>query len=316
MTGSHHNDEHAHTDTYSASKDWGQVGLIALLVLAIVASILMVLTDSMAAQRIALLAALWAAVVGIFLVTRYRRQVQEREEELAYREDIYLDELERLRAEGSTSTGDGDVLADIKEQLSVIRAQLEELSGRDFTYEPAALRAEARRIQQLEERAHSAADRSFEYETDADVQAGSSVNFTQASTGRPSADAIAGRLGNSPTSPRQDNPLADLIQERQAGVRSAKPKSFDTGSFQAVQWDAGGDPEVSAVPTNSFPASTSASRAQEKEGESASKEGSGQHEAPSHARGRRRSDAHRQGSVTVAELLAAAKKEPKDSHNL
>ncbi|OFS21949.1 DUF6779 domain-containing protein [Corynebacterium sp. HMSC04H06] len=225
--------------------DRGQIGLAVLVVLAIVASIVMLIAGSDAALKIALLAALWAAVIGFFLVTRYRRLAQKSEDELAYREKLHQAELEKVQ-----TAEEPEVLAEIREQLSTIRKQLEDLSGREFGYEPAALRAEARRIMELED------------------------NFKQTSAGAPSEDAIAGRLGNQTP---QETPLEEIIKEKQ---EAEEPKqegpTFQTDSFQAVRWDTGGDPEVS--------------------------------KPKEEKRGRRRQDAHREGSVSVAELIAEMKK--------
>lgn len=225
--------------------DRGQVGLAVLVVLAIVASIVMLIAGSDAALKIALLAALWAAVVGFFLVTRYRRLAQKSEDELAYREKLHQAELEKAQ-----TAEEPEVLAEIREQLSTIRKQLEDLSGREFGYEPAALRAEARRIMELED------------------------NFKQTSAGAPSEDAIAGRLGNQTP---QETPLEEIIKEKQEAEEPKKEgPTFQTDSFQAVRWDSGGDPEVS--------------------------------KPKEEKRGRRRQDAHREGSVSVAELMAEMKK--------
>ncbi|MDD7582840.1 DUF6779 domain-containing protein [Corynebacterium sp. 32222D000AT] len=227
--------------------DRGQIGLAVLVVLAIIASIVMLIAGSDAALKIALLAALWAAVVGFFLVTRYRRLAQKSEDELAYREKLHQAELEKAQ-----SAEEPEILAEIREQLSTIRKQLEDLSGREFGYEPAALRAEARRIMELED------------------------NFKQTSAGAPSEDAIAGRLGNQT---QQETPLEEIIKEKQEAEEQEPKKeepTFQTDSFQAVRWDSGGDPEVS--------------------------------KPKEEKRGRRRQDAHREGSVSVAQLMAQMKK--------
>lgn len=344
--------------------DNGSIVVIVLVALAVIASIVMLIASSTAALKIALLAALWAAVGGIFLVTRYRNQVRDREEEMYVREDLYHAELDKLRAEAETNQAlerlensphvDMDVLAEIRAELASIREQLEELSGREFTYVPAALQAEARRIMEIEARAKAAESNNSSYTSSygADVDAEPEapvVEFTQPSGGKPSADAIAGRIGNTPTYSRNDNPLAEFINEmnsestnetpKKADKSSAagaggkteakmastsaasakadskpakpaeekpaaktkeassdKPKEFNTGSFQAVRWDTGGDDAAKTGAKHTEKAET-AEVAEEDEPR----------------RGRRRSDAHREGTVSVAELLAAAKKRQKDS---
>lgn len=341
------------SETATTRANWA---LIALVVLAVVATILMLISGSAAAMKLALVAALWAAVLGFFLVTRYRREAAQREQELILREELYTTELDKLRAEKSalegTAPGDSELLADIKNELQQIRTQLEELSGRDFTYEPAALYAEARRIAELE------------YKIGATEEP--KVAFTQSSAGAPSADAIAGRVGTQPSaSVRHDNPLSELIREREAagsdtparghGAHEApetaassafapqadtasKPQAasaaastseqtphaptfstqrspestFSTGSFQAVRWDQGGV-DTNVTPKASHTAHSAATKAEPataqdagqdsaqdaKKAEAAASEGS---------RGRRRSDAGREGAVSVAELMAQMKK--------
>lgn len=345
-----------HSTGSSAGKklnlDNGSIVVIVLVALAVIASIVMLIASSTAALKIALLAALWAAVGGIFLVTRYRNQVRDREEEMYVREDLYHAELDKLRAEAETNQAlerlensphvDMDVLAEIRAELASIREQLEELSGREFTYVPAALQAEARRIMEIEARAKAAESNNSSYTSSygADVDAEPEapvVEFTQPSGGKPSADAIAGRIGNTPTYSRNDNPLAEFINEmnsestnetpKKADKSSAagaggkteakmastsaasakadskpvkpaeeKPREFNTGSFQAVRWDTGGDDAAKTGAKHTEKAET-AEVAEDDEPR----------------RGRRRSDAHREGTVSVAELLAAAKKRQKDS---
>ena len=290
------------SETATTRANWA---LIALVVLAVVATILMLISGSAAAMKLALVAALWAAVLGFFLVTRYRREAAQREQELALREELYTTELDKLRAEKSalegTTPGDSELLADIKNELQQIRTQLEELSGRDFTYEPAALYAEARRIAEIE------------YKVGATEEP--KVAFTQSSAGAPSADAIAGRVGTQPSaSSRHDNPLSELIREREvAGTdtparrhgaheapetaassasapqadTASKPQAasaeasaseqtphaptfstqrspestFSTGSFQAVRWDQGGV-DTNVTPKASHTAHSAATKAE------------------------------------------------------
>lgn len=360
------------SETATTRANWA---LIALVVLAVVATILMLISGSAAAMKLALVAALWAAVLGFFLVTRYRREAAQREQELVLREELYTAELDKLRAEKSAlegaTPGDSELLADIKHELQQIRTQLEELSGRDFTYEPAALYAEARRIAEIE------------YKVGATEEP--KVAFTQSSAGAPSADAIAGRVGTQPSaSSRHDNPLSELIREREAagtdiptrrhGAHEApetaaassasasapqadtasKPQAasaaastseqtphaptfstqrspestFSTGSFQAVRWDQGGV-DTNVTPKASTTAHSAVSKAEPAKAQDAkaadAAQDAGQDSAQDSAqdakkadaaapaaaagrRGRRRSDAGREGAVSVAELMAQMKK--------
>ena len=343
----------------SSSPDLGQIGIIALVILAVIASIVMLISGSAAALKIALIAALWAAVVGFFLVMRYRRQAEESVTKLELQERAHRAELKQARAAEGTELPDQQILDEIRTELASIRKQIEDLSGHEFTYEPAALHAEARRIMELEAQTAAASHHREE-----------EIDFEQASTGAPSADAIAGRLGNQPPGAHADsNPLNDIISENTRAQRSAaqpahaepladaptpatadhKPKdvSFDTGSFQAVRWDSGGDSDIkrhgsqhagtdSAAHSGSRgshrkpeddtaaePASDAVTQniPQQATGKDAREEykGSGHHVAAEQkqtasrrqqqTRGRRRSDEQRDGSVSVSELLAQMKKD-------
>lgn len=358
----------------SGSKtDAGSIGLIVLVILAVIASLVMLISGSANALKIALLASLWAAVLGFFLVVRYRRQAHEANELLAVER---AHAASSLTASGSSTADNSEVLAEIRSELEAIRAQIEEISGREWVYEPAALYAEARRIQELERKAGGA---SVDERGDA-----TNVNFTQKSGGAPSADAVAGRLGSQPTHP-VSNPLDNLLADNaranaqqpaaepgakpaqhptqkpaeqpatkpagnpadQQGARPApspfgapqpsqnrppafrpmtetqpkpqaaqqkpqpKPKAekpqpqpkpqqkapeFKTDSFQAVQWNqgaAGGQ----HIKENSAPAQPH-HRHRKPEADT----------AQTSTRGRRRSDEHREGAVSVAELMARSKR--------
>ena len=359
----------------SGSKtDAGSIGLIVLVILAVIASLVMLISGSANALKIALLASLWAAVLGFFLVVRYRRQAHEANELLAVER---AHAASSLTASGSSTADNSEVLAEIRSELEAIRAQIEEISGREWVYEPAALYAEARRIQELERKAGGA---SVGERGDA-----TNVNFTQKSGGAPSADAVAGRLGSQPTHP-VSNPLDNLLADNaranaqqpaaepgakpaqhptqkpaeqpatkpagnpadQQGARPApspfgapqpsqnrppafrpmtetqpkpqaaqqkpqpKPKAekpqpqpkpqqkapeFKTDSFQAVQWNqgaAGGQ----HIKENSAPAQPH-HRHRKPEADT----------AQTSTRGRRRSDEHREGAVSVAELMARRKRQ-------
>lgn len=198
----------------SGSKtDAGSIGLIVLVILAVIASLVMLISGSANALKIALLASLWAAVLGFFLVVRYRRQAHEANEFLAVER---AHAASSLTASGSSTADNSEVLAEIRSELEAIRAQIEEISGREWVYEPAALYAEARRIQELERKAGGA---SVDERGDAP-----NVNFTQKSGGAPSADAVAGRLGSQPTHP-VSNPLDNLLADNARGnTQQAAPK--------------------------------------------------------------------------------------------
>lgn len=232
--------------------DRGQVGVIVLIVLAVVATVVMLLSNSEVALRLALLASLWSAVIGFFLVTRYRRQAQSAQQRVADHERFVRQQQESAAAQAAgQGVSTPQSLADaggkgidperfeqmwesIRAELTVIRTHLEELQDREFGYEPAALQAEARRIRELEQHAD---------------HAGFSAGYG-ASSGAPSRDAIAGKLGSQPSQP-QPNPLSALISEReqeQQQRETDKPKQPQTTTRKTVK-------PAAAKPTTAKPAS-------------------------------------------------------------
>ena len=225
--------------------DRGQVGVIVLIVLAVIATVVMLLSNSEVALRLALLASLWSAVIGFFLVTRYRRQAQSAEQRVADHERFMRQQQEsaegavsglpaqQTRADGSTGVDAErfeEMWASIRAELTVIRTHLEELQEREFGYEPAALQAEARRIRELEQQTDRAgsefagsefASSAFSYQQPGDQNNGG-VGFASGS-GIPSQEAIAGKLGSQPSQP-QPNPLSALISEREQEKRQQQAR--------------------------------------------------------------------------------------------
>lgn len=80
------------------SRDGGNVWMIVLIALALIATVIMLFSDSAVWLQIALLAALWSAICGFLLVTRTRNDRDRVRAELDAREREYQAELEALRA--------------------------------------------------------------------------------------------------------------------------------------------------------------------------------------------------------------------------
>lgn len=226
------------------------IALIALVVLALVASIIMLVTDSAGALKLALLASLWAAILGFFLVSRYRRLADAAEAELDNEialHDAELaridaqqraneEKLARLKAEAKNPAASSDetteTLAEIRKELEQLRSHLEDITGWVFAEEPAVVRAEARRILELEEEASrknkdqdSAASQTRQSLADK-VKAPKQPAAAQTPSTKP-ADS-----SDSADSPRPPKPKPSAPRG---------PRSFDTGAFAAVKWDDGGE---------------------------------------------------------------------------
>jgi hypothetical protein len=140
----------------------GRLLLVAALVLALIAAAVLVASDSARMLRLAVVAALWAALVGAFLAAKYRKQVTERDDEVADLQSVYELELERevaarreyeLEIESETRKRiEEESRADIealRADLHALRDNLQALLGGDVLVERVALRAESTRLRSL-----------------------------------------------------------------------------------------------------------------------------------------------------------------------
>lgn len=137
----------------------GAVLLGVLVALAALATALMLLSENQVAMKLAIVTALWAAILGMFLVHSGRRRLQAQqeqaaavqrglEEQLAQAERHHLQQQELLSRQAQEAAAQDDTLKAIRDQLAEVRAQLEALSGIEFV-EPTAIRAHARRVGEL-----------------------------------------------------------------------------------------------------------------------------------------------------------------------
>lgn len=311
--------------------------VIVPFVLAVIGTVVMLFTNSANALKVSLIFALWAAAAGIMLLDR-TRQDRDRAVESARRSEAELDDARRELSHRPTTTGtaapqpaapaqlsdaDMEVIRELQDEIKALREQLEEMRGEAFAYEPAAVRASARRIQEIEQPqpkpepkvepkpepkveskpasrpgpssddtiklapVPSAPEPKPEPAPDpAPKPAGSSVVGGRP-TGAPSADAVAGRLGSQPTR-EHPNPLSALISEREAEKAKAQAQAKAQTQAQAHTQAQAGHHE----------------HAHEREHEREHEHH--QHEAERHG-GRRRRDERGESGLTVAELLARQK---------
>ncbi|GGL33321.1 hypothetical protein GCM10011588_55210 [Nocardia jinanensis] len=132
----------------------GKLFLGALVLLGLVASVFLVLSDSLEFIRVGLVVALWAAVLGAWAAGRYQarmrdlRQVYELEleREIGARREHEIGVESRVRSELGA---DATEMAALRAELAVLRRQLERLFDGDLPEERPALRASAFRVQEL-----------------------------------------------------------------------------------------------------------------------------------------------------------------------
>ncbi|MFD4403469.1 DUF6779 domain-containing protein [Nocardia sp. NPDC058499] len=135
-------------------EDVGKFFLGGLVLLGVVASVLLVLSDSVQLIRVGLVAALWAAVLGAWAVSRYQAKVRdlrgayerELEREVSARREHELGIEARVRSEVGA---DATEMAALRAELAVLRRQLERLFDGELPPERPALPAASFRIQEL-----------------------------------------------------------------------------------------------------------------------------------------------------------------------
>ncbi|WP_414122463.1 DUF6779 domain-containing protein [Corynebacterium nuruki] len=198
-----------------------------LFLLAVIATVIMFFVDNDAWQKIAVIAALWAAFIGAVLVSRYSGQLGEekaRNRELEARSAGALDsERARSRARelelernynDRVQEGRDETIASIREELAALRLQLSELSGLDLSEEQVSVRARAERIVELERTVQRAEDKAAE----------------------PTTDDSSDTSVSSETSPSVE------------GHRGGRQGGFATGSFTAVNWSGADSEATTQIP--------------------------------------------------------------------
>ena len=134
-----------------------------LLMLAVIASIVMLFASSAGWMKVAVLLALWSAVIGAVLVTRYRKTIALERKRLETIEELHKVELDRELAThreqelileqnylDSLEGNNDDNIAALRAEVFALRAQLAEFMGEDFDDEQVALRAQAERLRELD----------------------------------------------------------------------------------------------------------------------------------------------------------------------
>lgn len=271
--------------------DRGPILLAVLIGLAVISTVIMLLVDSDGAQRIALLAALWAAIIGFFLLYRDRKKIEAARQELAANEALHRAEMEKAEADQHAEKfrlerqhqeelhlKENETLKEIRQQLEEMRVQLSELSGREWVYEPAVVQAEARRI--------------IELETQQKQLEATEEDNTPEPVAPEHVETVPTPEWTEKTEEPQD--VVDVVVEEPAS------ETQDTAGISPVSVPAASvEPEDDAEPADS--------PAPEDDGEEAPRSRRSRHASPDAGGGRRRRD-ERSGGVSVADLLAAARK--------
>ncbi|MEU6643261.1 DUF6779 domain-containing protein [Saccharomonospora sp. NPDC046836] len=145
---------------HRSGRPWFGAGVV----LAIGATLALVLTDDLRWLRLAILAALWAALIGAFVAVRYRKQAATTEESAAKAQAIYELELEReiaarrefeLEIEAETrdrvEEESAEELAELRSEIAALRESLQALFGGEVLWERVALTAQSTRMRSIGE---------------------------------------------------------------------------------------------------------------------------------------------------------------------
>lgn len=306
----------------SSSRDNGNIWVIVPFALAIVGTVVMLFTNSANALKISLILALWAAAAGLIIIFKTRRDRDEATRALAASEAQHKEELARLEArpvpEAAGAAGavtvDEELLRDLQAEIKALRSQLEEMRGQVFEYEPAAVRAAARRIQEIEQ-AEPAPEPTKEHEE--------RDTWSKSTAAQPS-EAV--------------HPVEEPVREPVAPFREPKtepktetkgPSSFDTAKITRVTDEhTHRRPRPSGAPSSDAVAGNIGQKPQREQANPLSAlisertkanaepqkpqtpEHTGRHEQPDAepTGGRRRRDSGREGALSVAELIARNKR--------
>ncbi|WP_296106486.1 DUF6779 domain-containing protein [uncultured Corynebacterium sp.] len=236
--------------------------IVVMLVFAVVATILMLFTDSETWTKIAVLCALWAAIVGCIAVARLRKQVDNQQWDTDNLERLHQAELERELAThreqelileqnyyDSLQEQEQNTLADIRAELTVLRENLSAMMGTDLDTERTALKAEAQRILELERDTKDSSS-TTEARTSGSTSRTSSVPASsQTRSGKRGQNRggaghtrSAGKASRDGQSPAAQQGQANQPASGSRAADSASPQQGDnslrTGSFNAVKWTA------------------------------------------------------------------------------
>lgn len=224
-----------------------RVLMVLLVVLALIASILMLFLDSDLWLKIAVIAALWAAFLGIVLVSKYSSALRAEQKRVNTLERAHRAEMEREVAghqqreaalkENYTRqlrNQRDEHLEQLRHELISLRAQLAEMSGEELDDEQTAVHARAERIIELDRGGAQPTDRRYQTGTSGQAE---QAKKSAARSSQPGASARAASSAGSPTLGHHSEPSSDR-----------RASAFSTGSFAAVKWTGDNTEETTQIP--------------------------------------------------------------------
>ena len=239
--------------------------MFGLILLALVASLLMLFMDSEAWLKVAVIAALWAAFIGAVLVSRYSSALSAERDRSRQLQRSHTAELEREKSEHQKREAmlessyeqrirdqRDEHLEQLRQELAVMRQQLAAMSGGEFGEEQTSVRAKAERVREIENSVNAASvarpggkryagssAASHAAHAQSAPGAGSSASTATASSAAAHTASTSSAAAQSSGSQRQQQ------GEKKSGKRSS---TFSTGTFAAIKWGGQDAMETSELP--------------------------------------------------------------------
>ncbi|WP_099298113.1 DUF6779 domain-containing protein [Corynebacterium dentalis] len=211
--------------------------MFGLLILAVVASLLMLFMDSDFWLKIAVIAALWAAVLGAILVSRYSSALTAERDRNRQMQRMHTSELRREKSEHQQREAmlessyeqrmrdqRDEHLEQLRQELVVLRSQLTSLTGRDYGEEQASVHARAERVREL---------------------GGTSTPPAQPQSAPVPDSKPAASAASRPAAASASSAASSAAPKGKHGKATT---SFSTGSFAAVRWDGQDTQETTQLP--------------------------------------------------------------------
>jgi hypothetical protein len=142
----------------------GRPWLVVGFVLAVGATLALVLSNDPRYLRLAIVAALWAALIGAFLAVKYRKHAGNSEDAVAEAQAVYELELERevaarrefeleleVEARQQSDVDSRSELDALRAEVVALRESLQSLFGGEVLYEHVALTAQATRMRSIKD---------------------------------------------------------------------------------------------------------------------------------------------------------------------
>lgn len=338
-------------DAGNTSRESANWWVVVPFVLAVAGTVVMLFTNSANMLKLSLILALWAAAAGIIVISRLRRDRDDAQRALDENDRRHEAELDAVKARGEADRAalalarndedipvgvDVEVLREIQAELKALRTQLEEMAGRQFEYEPAALRAEARRIAELGSADTVGSTRVAPAEREEEMvvpepSVEPAVEPTEEPAVEPAVEPAPSWAAPTPSTAdtTRIQPVRDVAEPQRRADRSGRPAGAPTS--EAISGRLGTRPGARSAQHN--PLSQLISERQAEKAPAKAPEQTpahkGQHEAPEPAQeptpepakeqptkeqparlgGRRRRDERGSAALSVAELLARSSRD-------